>query len=206
MKLARRLVEQCQYAVGVARNDAGLQTFQQRLRKTAGFDQLSSALLHPLLEFAVRGAQRIVGLLAIADVAQVTGKHRLLRITDCRDRKLYRKFTAVGTHRREFDQPIQNALLPSGEIALHPLPMTLTQRWRHDDFTHFAPDDIVARVTKHDFRRRIEIDDLSLVINGHDRIERSSQNRRLAGFAGAQGAFGDAHLGHIAKYEHNSEQ
>src|ERR1700722_16127066 len=128
-------------------------------------------------------AQVLLRLLALGDVAQVTGEWRWSVEGDTRDGKLDRKFSAAGAYRRHLDAPSDHPRFAGGKVAGKSQPVLLPERGRDDDVGQMLAHDIVAAVAESALSGRIELGDAAFVIDAHNAVECRVQDRCPARFS-----------------------
>jgi hypothetical protein len=157
------------------RADVPAQAFADRLQDLRrGFGERGRLGEHA--DDAEFGRAPFLGAFAGRDVANVPGEHRRTAGANARDREFHRKFLAALPHRCDLDSLAENRVASRGNGAAHSVAMPAPEMRRHDQFAHFPAERFGAGVAERLFRRRIEINDASLMIDGDDAVERGFEN------------------------------
>ena len=143
--------------------------------------QLSRAQPHALLQFGVQPVQVLLGLFAIADVADEADVQLLAAgPLNLRDRQLHGKLRAVGAHRPHLEPPAQDGVVTGlampGETGAMPFP----EIGRDDQVRERPADRVVSAIAERALGSRVELDDAALHIHRDDAVERRFEDESEA--------------------------
>jgi hypothetical protein len=183
--------------------DIGLPVHQARARDLKHEPEVDEPLLRAVVQIALdppalgirrrddarpRRAQLRLRALALGDVAQIAGEHRLAREVDPRYRQLDGELGPVLAHAGYLDPPADHALLLGFDVAQQPVPVTIAQRRRHDQLRHLAPDRLLGAVAERLLGRPVELDDVAAMVDRDHAVERRRHDRALPRVARAHAA------------------
>src|SRR6516164_6641402 len=78
--------------------------------------------------------------------------------------------------RRDLDPPVEDAAVPSTEVARHAGVMRRAQPVRDDDIADLRPDRPPARHAEYSLRRGVELENDALIVSGDNAIEGTLEN------------------------------
>ncbi len=76
-----------------------------------------------------------------------------------------------------------NPVKTGGQIVLQPAPVTLAKALGNDEGGELSAQHVLAAMLEDGLRRRVELEDPPLVVDGDDAVDRPAQDRRLLGLA-----------------------
>ena len=124
--------------------------------------------------------------LAVGDVAHIAGERRLSGQASAGDGQLSWKQAAVGTHGRQFDPAVQDALLTGLQVPCKALPVCLAQPRRHDLLREVAADHFLGPVAEGPLERAVYVGHPGVLVNADDSIESTLENGALPRLAGGE--------------------
>src|SRR6266545_1652476 len=135
------------------------------------------------LQTLVERPDFLLRLLAVGDVADKAREDRLTGHLDSSDGELDRKLTAVRSHRHQLEPLPEDGAFICGEIVGETAVVRIAQRGRNDEVGHLHSDDVFPRIAEGLLRCRVELENVPLVVDRDDAIERRLEHGALSGLA-----------------------
>ena len=148
--------------------------------------ELPARLVRRLDDPRARGAHLGLGLLALGDVAHVSGEAALVGQVDPGDGELDREGRSVGAHPRQLEPLVEHHGLPGLQVAREAGAVALAQLRRDDQVGHVAPDRLLGAVAEGALGRGVELEHVPVLVDADDRVERDVQHRLVARPGGPQ--------------------
>ena len=138
-------------------------------------------LLHECPVAELGAAELLLRFLPLAEVPDTGGEDRWAGDADSADRELCRKARPVGAHRLDLDATSEKTSGacrrtrsgPAGECS----PVRLAGLRRHDERCEFASEDVVPSMAERLLRGAVELQNVTVMVDGDDRVECSFQDR-----------------------------
>ena len=117
-------------------------------------------------------------------VPQASREQPAMRQAHFRNREFDRKGTPVGAHALDLDAPVEHSRLTGAQVTREPLYVPLAQCGRHDQLGNRSAYGVGAPVAEGFLRRRVELDDVTGLIDCDDAVERRGDDSSIQCLAG----------------------